>query len=76
MSLPFRYIDGNHRVEEKFNNFLDCHEYVYGQGKQRAIMSINNIDNESYDNLCNFDPTKKQEPKISGEILCDTVFLY
>lgn len=73
MSLSLRYIDSNHRVQEKFINFLDCHEYVYGQGKRRAIMSTNNIDHESDDNLCDFDPTKKLEPKLSGEILGDTV---
>jgi len=73
-SLSIRYIDGNHRVQEKFINFLDCHEYVCGQGKHRAIMSTNNnINKESNDNLCHFYPTKKLEPKLSGEILGDTV---
>jgi hypothetical protein len=72
MSLSLRYIDGNHKVQKKFINFLDFHEYVYGQGKYKAIMSTNNIDNES-DNLSNFDPTKKLELKLSREILSDTV---
>jgi len=44
MSLSLRYIDSNHRVQEKFINFLDCNEYVYGQDKHRAIMSTNNSD--------------------------------
>lgn len=32
MSLTLRYIDCNYKVHEKFISFLDCHEYVYGQG--------------------------------------------
>lgn len=75
MSLSLRYINANHKVQEIFIDFLDCREHVYRQRKYVGTMSTNNIDDELEDDLCNFDPTKKLEPKLSEEVLGNNFYI-
>lgn len=62
ITLKIRYILNN-QVNEKFIGFIDCHKYIFDKKKEQQY--------DDEDEIVNND--QKFEPKITGELLGDTV---
>ncbi|CAH1153707.1 unnamed protein product [Phaedon cochleariae] len=72
MSLTIRNVNENNEVHERFIGFLNCHDHVYNhdQNKQsNADLDIHLLN----ENQMNQNDLPKSEPKLTGEILGNTV---